>query len=56
MPVSIEELSKGFYLMDGQSYYLEFDKGAPKPIIRDANGGKELIIQLDKQLNYSISF
>lgn len=53
---SIEELSKGFYLMDGQSYYLEFDKGAPKPIIRDANGGKELIIQLDKQLNYSISF
>ncbi|MCS3555025.1 MULTISPECIES: DUF1080 domain-containing protein [unclassified Sphingobacterium] len=53
---SIEELAKGYYLVDGQSYYLELDKGAPKPIIRDANGGKELIILLDKQLNYSISF
>ncbi|WP_140939357.1 3-keto-disaccharide hydrolase [Sphingobacterium lumbrici] len=53
---SIEELTKGYYLVDGQSYYLELDKGAPKPIIRDANGGKELIILLDKQLNYSISF
>ena len=53
---SIEELSKGHYLVDGQSYYLELDKGAQKPIIRDGNGGKELIILLDKQLNYSISF
>jgi hypothetical protein len=53
---SIEELAKGHYLVDGQSYYLELDKGAPKPIIRDANGGKEYIIPVDKQLNYSISF
>ncbi|TJZ52517.1 DUF1080 domain-containing protein [Sphingobacterium olei] len=53
---SIEELTKGYYLVDGQSYYLELDKGAPKPVIRDANGGKELIIPFDKQLNYSISF
>lgn len=53
---SIEELSKGHYLLNGQSYYLELDKGSSKPIVRDVNGRKELIILLDKQLNYSISF
>ena len=52
----IEELTKGYYLIDGQSYYLELEKDSAKPIIRDVNGGKELIILLDKQLNYSISF
>lgn len=52
---TIEEISKGLYLIDG-SYYLELEKGASKPIIRDAKEGKELIILLDKPLNYSILF
>lgn len=53
---TIEEISKGFYLLDGQSYYLELDQTSEKPIIRDANGRKELIILLGSKLNYSISF
>ncbi|MFZ4261148.1 3-keto-disaccharide hydrolase [Sphingobacterium sp. HJSM2_6] len=52
---TIEEISKGFYRVD-ESYYLELEKGAPKPIIRDAKEGKELIILLDKPINYTISF
>lgn len=53
---TIEELVKGFYLVDGQSYYLELDQTSEKPVIRDINGRKELIILLGSRLNYFISF
>lgn len=52
----IEEIGKGSYLIDGQSYYLDLDEAADKPVIRDANGRKELIILLGNKLNYFISF
>lgn len=53
---TIEEIAKGFYLLDGQAYYLELDEAAEKPVIRDANGRKEIIVLLGSKLNYSISF
>lgn len=54
---SIEEVSKGMYLVDNKSYYLRMDDaGGAKPIVRDANGRKELIIPIAKKLRYSILF
>lgn len=53
---TIEEIAKGFYLLDGQSFYLELNETSGKPVIRDVDGRKELIILLGNKLNYSISF
>ncbi|MNY44249.1 hypothetical protein D3C86_1792590 [compost metagenome] len=52
----IQELTKGLYLVDGQSWYLKFENPQDKPVIRDADGKKELIVQLHRKLNYSILF
>ena len=52
----IQELSKGVYLIDGQSFYLKFDDLKDKPVIRDANGKKDLIVLVRGKLNYSILF
>lgn len=53
---TIEEIAKGLYLLDGQAYYLEVNEATAKPIIRDTNGRKELIVLLGSKLNYFISF
>ncbi|MBE9602587.1 DUF1080 domain-containing protein [Pedobacter sp. MC2016-24] len=52
----VKELAKGLYLIDGQSFYLKMDDVADRPIIRDVNGKKELIVLLRNKLNYSILF
>ena len=53
---SIEELN-GIYLVDDKSYYLRVDDAAgAKPIIRDFNGRKELIMPVRSKLSYSILF
>ncbi|KAA5549622.1 DUF1080 domain-containing protein [Adhaeribacter rhizoryzae] len=54
---SIEEKSKGTYLVDGKSYYLRLDdaKGT-KPVVRDANGRKELVVPVRGKVGYSILF
>jgi len=54
--VDIVELSKGFYLVDDQSFYLKFENSKDKPVIREVNGRKELVVLLRDQLNYSILF
>lgn len=54
---SIQEVSSGMYLIDDQSYYLRLDNtGGAKPILRDLNGRKELIIPVGTSLSYSILF
>ena len=54
---SIVEAAEGLYLIDDQSYYLRLDNtGGAKPVIRDQNGRKELIIPVAKSLSYSILF
>jgi hypothetical protein len=53
---TIEEKS-GMYLVDGKSYYLRLDdaKGT-KPVVRDANGRKELVVPVRGKVGYSILF
>lgn len=53
----IEVLDKDMYVIDGRSYYLQLqDAGGAKPVVRDANGRKELIIPVRGRLSYSILF
>jgi hypothetical protein len=53
----IEPVSKDLYLVDGKAYYLQLeDVGNEKPVIRDAAGGKELIIPVRTKLSYAIIF
>ena len=52
---TIEDLGKGLYLINGQSY-LKIEDAKAKPMIRDNNGKKELVMLLRGQLNYSILF
>ncbi|MEN7550952.1 DUF1080 domain-containing protein [Rapidithrix thailandica] len=55
---NIEEVEKGLYVIDNKSYYVQLDAAAKKlkPIIRDNNGQKELIVPFQNQLNYHILF
>ncbi|RYD78344.1 MAG: DUF1080 domain-containing protein [Sphingobacteriales bacterium] len=51
----VNEVSKGLYVVDDKAYYLQFPN-SEKPIIRDVNGKKQLIIAIGSKLNYSILF
>ncbi len=54
---TIIEIEKGLFLIDNNSYYLRLDDaGGEKPIVRDVNGSKELIIPVTGKLKYSILF
>ena len=54
---TIEETAKDMYLIDGKSYYLRLDDaGGAKPVIRDTNGRKELVVPVRGKLSYSILF
>ncbi|WP_347159852.1 family 16 glycoside hydrolase [Pontibacter chitinilyticus] len=54
---TIEPVSKDTYLVDGKSYYLRVDDaGGAKPVIRDSNGRKELILPVQGKISYSILF
>lgn len=53
----IETVSDGLYFINDKSYYLRVDDaGSAKPLIRDSNGHKELIIPVQSKINYSILF
>ena len=53
----IEMLSDSLYLINDKSYYLRIeDGGNEKPVIRDSNGHKELIVPVQKKISYSILF
>jgi len=53
---TIEMPSEGLYLINDKSYYLRMDDPSAKPIIRNANGHKELIVPVQKKISYSILF
>lgn len=53
----IELTPDGAYLIDDKTYYIKVeDPVAIKPVIRDNNGHKQLIIPVQKRLSYSIIF
>lgn len=53
---TIGEISDGMYLID-KSFYLRIDKAQEaKPIVRNVNGGRELIMPLHGEIGYTILF
>ena len=58
MGTTIESLGKGMYAIDDRSYYISMDESI-KPLIRQTQGGKELLVLMDKHSNsltYSMSW
>ena len=54
---TIEMISDGIYLLDDKTYYIKIDENLKvKPIIRDVNGYKEIIIPFNQAISYSILF
>ena len=54
---TIEDAGKGLYLIDDKSYYVRLDDAnGAKPVVRDANGRKELVVPVRSKLSYSILF
>lgn len=54
---TIESVSNGLYLVDDKAYFLRIDDaGGASPVIRDANGRKEMIIPVQSKISYSILF
>lgn len=53
---NIEEVGKGLYLIDDKSYYLQLGEGTAKPIIREVDGKKQMIVAIGSKLNYTILF
>lgn len=54
---TIEEKPDGMYVVDGKSYYLRLDDAkVTKPVVRDANGRKELVVPVKDKVGYSIIF
>jgi hypothetical protein len=53
----IETSADNLYLINDKSYYLRVeDSGGGKPIVRDANGRKQLLIPIQNKISYSILF
>jgi len=53
----IEALPNGLYAIDGKTYYLRVeDASGAQPVVRDANGRRELIVPVKGKLVYSILF
>ncbi|MDQ0969805.1 hypothetical protein QFZ20_005208 [Flavobacterium sp. W4I14] len=52
----IEEVAKGLYLIDDKSYYIQLAEGSAKPVIREVDGKKEVIVAIGTKLNYTILF
>jgi len=54
---SIEEISPGNYLVDDKSYYLKMEQaGSQKPVIKEKDGIKELIVPVGNGVRYTILF
>jgi hypothetical protein len=54
---TMEMISEGLYLVDDKSYYIRIDdSGGVKPIVRDNNGQKELLVPIQSKIIYSILF
>jgi hypothetical protein len=52
----IEQLSNNLYAVDDKSYYIQLEGEDLKPIVRDADGRKEMILPIQNKLQYSILF
>jgi hypothetical protein len=53
---TIQEISKGRYLVGDKSYYLQLHDMGVKPILREINGNQELLLPVNGKVIYSIIF
>ena len=53
---TIQMVSDDLYVLNDKSYYIRLDDASVKPLIREANDGKELIIPVQNKISYSILF
>lgn len=54
---NIQALSNELFVVGDKAYYIQIDSsGGLKPILRNASGGKELIIPIQDKLVYSVLF
>ena len=54
---SIEKLTDDMYIINNESYFVDFSKSSLQPIIRESNGLAELLVKIPsgkQQINYSI--
>jgi hypothetical protein len=52
----MEDLGNGLYLVGDKAYYIQLADGSAKPVIRDADGKKQLIVAIGSKLSYTILF
>ncbi|RWY53825.1 3-keto-disaccharide hydrolase [Mucilaginibacter gilvus] len=52
----IEDLGGGLYLVGDKAYYLQLADGTAKPIIRDVDGKKQMIVAIGNKLSYTLLF
>lgn len=52
----IENISKGWYLVDDNSYYLRIDNSEAVPVIKQVNGRSVLIAPVQNTISYSILY
>ncbi len=54
---TIENPEQGLFLVNDKTYYIQLDDaGASKPVIRNINGVKELIVPIQNKFSYSILY
>ncbi len=53
---TIQEISKGRYLIGDKSYYLQLNDTGVKPVLREINGNQELLVPVNGKVSYSIIF
>jgi hypothetical protein len=53
---AVEDLGNGLYLVGDKAYYIQLVDGSAKPVIRDADGKKQLIVAIGSKLSYTLLF
>ncbi|MEO7214658.1 DUF1080 domain-containing protein [Mucilaginibacter sp.] len=53
---AVEDLGNGLYLLGDKAYYIQLADGSAKPVIRDADGRKQLIVAMGSKLSYTLLF
>jgi hypothetical protein len=53
---TLQDLGGGLFILDNKSFYIRMDTGSPAPIIREANGAKELVFPVQSKIGYTILF
>jgi hypothetical protein len=53
---SIQEISKGRFVIGDKRYYLQINSSDSKPLLRESNGYTELLVPVSSKISYSIIY